>query len=114
MYFLKRFFYYFDKSKKIQVLKYLQSLPEDQLIEWGFSPSLIRQGISAWPWREEESPEIQTSIEQLAAEEQRSVDELQRYTDRELHDLGLTRGSIRHSVRHGRPGIEKPAENKAA
>ena len=35
--------------------------------------------------------------------------ELEAYNDNELADLGIHRGQIEDVVRHGRPGIERPA-----
>jgi len=39
---------------------------------------------------------------------ERAIAELNAYTDRELADLGISRGEIRSAVRHGRPGIDRP------
>ncbi|MDH3640465.1 MAG: DUF1127 domain-containing protein [Gammaproteobacteria bacterium] len=46
------------------------------------------------------------NIPPTEAELERAVAELRRFTDAELRDLGLTRGSIADAVRHGRPGID--------
>ena len=38
-----------------------------------------------------------------------AIDELSAYNDNELADLGIHRGQIEDVVRHGRPGIDRPA-----
>ena len=40
--------------------------------------------------------------------------ELQKYSDKELADIGITRGEIRHVVKHGRAGIDVPEQQKVA
>ena len=104
---IKRIGWYFEKGQKEKIFKHLKMLPETQLVEWGYSPTLLRQGISAWPWREEENRGT-LEVDNKRAEVQRSITELQRFTDAELADLGLSRGCIEYSVRHGRPGIDTP------
>ncbi len=100
--------------KKIETLDYLRAMSENQLIDGGYSPALINQGISAWPWREDHQSEKLSKSEWLIAEEQLCVNELERLTDSELTDLGLSRSSIRQSVRLGLPGINKNAAHRAA
>lgn len=38
----------------------------------------------------------------------RSMRELEAYSDRELEELGISRGGIREAVTNGRPGIDRP------
>lgn len=114
MKFLKRIVNSKSHHHKREALYYLQEMSTDELIESGFSPSLVKEGISAWPWREDHQFEMLSKIKGLIAEEQRCVNELERLTDSELTDLGLSRGSIRRSIRHGRPGIDKNAAHRAA
>lgn len=49
----------------------------------------------------------QMGLTEQEREYQLAVAELKSYSDRDLLDLGLTRGSIDYAVRHGRPGIEE-------
>lgn len=114
MNFLKRVVNAISHRNKRETLYNLQAMSTDQLIDSGFSPALVKEGISAWPWREDHQSEKLSRIEWLIAEEQRCVNELERYTDSELNDLGLSRGSIRQSVRHGLQGIDKNATRRAA
>lgn len=103
-----------SQRNKKETLEYLQAMPTEQLVEGGFSPALIEAGIGAWPWREDQQVNKLSIIESMIAEEQRCVNELERCSDAELADLGLSRGTIRHSVRHGRPGIDKNTHRQAA
>lgn len=48
------------------------------------------------------------------AEEKKAIRQLQSFSAKELADLGLTRGEIRHAVLNGRPGIDSPDTPKAA
>ena len=47
-------------------------------------------------------PRPRTTIDQ-------AIVELEAYNDNELADLGIQRGQIEDVVRHGRPGIDRPA-----
>ncbi len=55
---------------------------------------------------------IVAAIDKL--EEKRGIAELRRLSDRELADLGVTRGTITEAVRQGRAGIERQAYDTAA
>lgn len=114
MKFLKRIVDAISHRNRRETLYYLQAMSADRLIDSGFSPALVKKGISAWPWREDRQSEMLSKIECLIAEEKRCVNELERYTDSELADLCLSRGSIRQSVRHGRHGIDKNVNRQAA
>ena len=100
-------------SKKREMLNYLRQLPAWHLKELGFSPDLLTQGMIAWPWREGEHDKEIKDLECAIAEEKSSVHQLSSYTDSELHDLGISRGSIKTSVRYGRPGIEHTSTKRA-
>lgn len=114
MNFIKRVVNAKSHRYKRETLYSVQEMPIDQLIGSGFPPTLVNEGISARPWCEENQSDKLSNIEWLIAEEQRCVNELERLTDYELADLGLSRGSIRQSVRLGRPGIDKKAAHLAA
>lgn len=114
MNFLKPVVNAINHRRKREALDYLRAMSEHQLINSGFSPALVKQGISAWPWSEDLPMEKLANIERLIAEENRCVKELKRYSDLELSDLGLSRGSIRQSVRYGRPGVDKKVTQQVA
>ena len=48
--------YYFESKAKRDVLEQLRSMPERQLLDCGFSPDLIKEGVVAWPWRMQSEP----------------------------------------------------------
>lgn len=98
---------YFAQNGKYSVLNYLRQVPESRLIEMGYSPTLIREGITAWPWREDQEPEYLQQIEKILSDEKVHIKALQHYSDADLADLGIPRGQIKEAVRHGRPGIDK-------
>ena len=99
---------------RYKTLHYLQGMSNEQLIDCGFSPALIRAGVHAWPWREDQRHDVLSAIKRNITNEGRWVEELGAYSDRELADLGLARGSIREAVRYGRPGIDSSSFQEAA
>ena len=87
----------------------------DRLLEdAGFSRELLQKGVDAWPWRSSDSaPELRPiQLDKLTLK--RAVHELKSYSDQDLHDLGITRGTITESVVNGREGIERQKERKVA
>lgn len=82
------------------------------LADTGFSRTLLEQGIDAWPWRTEKAKnDAKTNVSILREHERRqAIAELHAYSDRELSDLGLTRGQIVQAVSNGRPEID--SQNK--
>lgn len=78
------------------------------LEDLGFSRYSLESGIDAWPWRAPEEEDL-TDLEsvRLAA-----IAELKALNDKDLHDLGISRGRIAESVELGREGIEQ--ERKVA
>ena len=65
-------------------------------------------------WRIENATAVSPTLESLVTSEQVHVNELQSYSDADLADLGISRGTIRDSVRNGRPGIERTQTDEAA
>ncbi len=104
----------FERSGQRKTLYHLRTMPERQLIDCGFSPQLISEGLKSWPWRAESSIEESPGNEYLNTLEQQHVEQLQSYTDSELRDLGIYRGSILDCVRNGRPGVERSQTDEAA
>jgi len=48
--------HYFESKAKRDVLEQLRSMPERQLLDCGFSPDLIKEGVAGWPWRMQAEP----------------------------------------------------------
>lgn len=42
----------FEGQAKRLTLSHLRAMSERQVVEYGFSPELLRKGVKAWPWRE--------------------------------------------------------------
>jgi uncharacterized protein YjiS (DUF1127 family) len=74
----------------------------------GISRDLLEKGTEFWPWTLVESQPAQVAeaapVARLSRrEERRAIRTLRALSDRELLDMGITRGTIVHAVRHGRP-----------
>jgi uncharacterized protein YjiS (DUF1127 family) len=94
----------------------LLRMDERRLDDIGYSRALLEDGMRAWPWR--------LPVDSIAGlgrfeldpfrgpSHAKAVAELQAYSDAELSDLGLSRGTIEHAVRNGRPGY--PEEQRQA
>jgi len=84
--------------------KLLLQLDDRTLTDINISRELLEQGVKAWPWRlHEDSVRVAAAANEIRT----AVKELQNYSDAELADLGISRGSIQDAVLHGRPGIEQ-------
>ena len=116
---LKHFMAYMEHYGKVKSRQILLGLSDRQLEDAGISKELLLEGTSAWPWRIEDQPLVPLNNIDLAHlndivptavpdnEYHQAVSELERMSDRELLDMGISRGEIRHAVRHG-------SEDKAA
>jgi uncharacterized protein YjiS (DUF1127 family) len=106
---------WFERSR---LRKKLLKMDARRLDDIGYSRALLEDGVRAWPWR--------APIDTIAAlgrlnfseafrrsDYAKAVAELNAYSDAELSDLGLTRGTIEHAVRNGRPGYPED-ERRAA
>lgn len=110
----KKFVQSLQRSKQREALAYLQSMTPRQLDDCGFSPELIAKGVKAWPWRIDNTASEQLALSKKLRDEKKAVQQLQRYSDAELSDLGICRGSILDAVRNGRPGIDRHVNDEAA
>ena len=108
--------HFFEELGRSRVRQTLLQFSDRQLADAGFSRELLLAGNKAWPWRAEpEEWEQRTYTSQVAkpepelnpADVQSAIEELHAYSDQELEDLGLTRGTIEYAVRNGRPGFEE-------
>lgn len=92
-----------------QARSYLLAQSNRTLQDLGFSRTLLEAGTSYWPWQTEEyQPQNVAGSETSKRDEAKAIRELRALSDRELNDLGITRGTIVEVVRNGRPGIDKP------
>ena len=89
----------------------LLKLDDRQLADIGISRELLDSGVTAWPWKVNvEDQTVRFATGRLEA----AVAELEAYSDHELADLGLSRGSIRSAVFNGRPGIDGAVNDNSA
>ena len=97
-----------------RALEILLNSSDRILTDAGLSRELLEQGVRAWPWKAEQLDQKQQPImfDKIASD--RAIKELSTYSEPELHDLGITRGSIEEVVKHGRPGIEPNDQRKVA
>ena len=88
----------------------LLSLSDSQLQDVGISRDLLNQGNASWPWRENDMRHLSPQPARMNAKQINSaIRELSRMSDKDLRDIGIDRGSIRHSVMNGRSGPGRAA-----
>jgi len=97
---------FFDATAKARVHSTLLCMGRDWVERHGYSWTLLRKGVSHWPWRQ--TPEARA--EEL--ETRRAIRELKSFSDRQLHDLGINRKGVEHAVRHGNADAGFDAERK--
>ena len=89
----------FDSIARARVQSALLAMGPVWVERHGYSWKLLRAGVNEWPWRQ--STEAATG-----RESRRAIAELNRFSDRELHDLHAHRGEIENTLRYGRAGID--------
>jgi uncharacterized protein YjiS (DUF1127 family) len=104
--------------ERSRLRKDLLRLDPRLLEDAGFSRELVEAGFRAWPWRVPAEPEADLGSLRLGrplteAAYRAAVAELESYSDSELQDLGLSRGSIPEAVRNGRPGFPEDQRQAA-
>jgi uncharacterized protein YjiS (DUF1127 family) len=91
--------------------KLLMRLDDRTLADINISRGLLDEGLKAWPWT---VPTDENTIRHESGRIRRAIAELRSYSDAELADLGISRGTIVETVLHGRPGIDQPANDDTA
>jgi len=91
----------FEKSGRRKALAELNTLSDQTLENLGISRSLLSQGISAWPWKSD--MEVNSAaLPNKRSEIKAAIRELQALNDKDLADIGISRGEIAHVVKYGR------------
>ena len=91
----------FEKSGRRKALAELNSMSDRTLEDLGISRALLSQGIQSWPWKNNVA--LNTTAKQSKSSEiKAAIKELQAYNDRDLADLGISRGEIVDVVMNGR------------
>lgn len=107
-----RFSQYLEHYARIKSRQILLQLSDRQLDDAGISREMLLKGTSEWPWRvveqslpsqkESAFPRLATASTPVTGNEyQQAVKDLEKMSDRDLHDLGITRGEIKHAVMYG-------------
>lgn len=92
---------YLEEYGKHRTRHVLLSMSDKQLHDVGISRDLLIKGVQAWPWRMSDTTAGQTVTPISKPEIKQAVRELQDMSDRELLDMGLSRGEIKHAVVYG-------------
>ncbi|MFK8082192.1 MAG: hypothetical protein AB8B97_18035 [Granulosicoccus sp.] len=92
----------------------LLSSSDRMLEDAGFSRALLEKGVDGWPWLISEDERTMAPLDLSTLSARSAIKELQAYSEAELHDLGITRGTIVEAVLHGRDDQERNSEQKAA
>lgn len=91
----------FEQSGRRKALAQLNTMSDRTLEDLGISRSLLSQGIQSWPWKSNVA--LNTTAKQSKSSEiKAAIRELQAYNDRDLADLGISRGEIVDLVMNGR------------
>ncbi|MFK7855232.1 MAG: DUF1127 domain-containing protein [Granulosicoccus sp.] len=103
---------YMIRRGRSQARHVLMAKSDAILEDLGISRELLESGVSAWPWTEGveqfEPVLVSHKVEPSRRQQMLAIRELQALSDRELHDIGVGRGSIAEMVRFGRPDIDVP------
>ncbi len=99
---------YMTKRGRAEAHSILLNLDNKMLADIGISRDALEGGVTYWPWDEAALARENAKLAGLKLDTtaQKAVRELDAYTDRELHDLGINRGMITDAVKNGRVGIE--------
>lgn len=117
---LRGFDRYMTHQSRARDREILLKTSDRMLNDAGFSRELLESGVKAWPWHNPGSELAPLQFRQLGNvsadidPHADAVHELKNISDKELSDLGISRGSIRQSVMNGRDGIENNRERKVA
>jgi len=115
---------------RVMAHRILMSQSDRVLHDIGVSREELLGGVSNWPWEARNSDDEVSNtvavahvtdqhspVEAVASQktsrtfmgEKQAIRELSGYSDRELSDLGISRGMIAHAVKNGREDIDQVA-----
>lgn len=94
---------YMTNRGRVEARRILLSQDDKTLEDIGIDRHELISGVKYWPW--DGSVTLQQSKQDTTTQAQ-AIRELNNYSDRELHDLGINRGMIADAVANGRSGIE--------
>ena len=118
---------YMTRLARQRTLQVLSQQSDATLRDIGVSRAMLNSGHVSWPLQSAELNSVQAEYNTVKPERSsaattyhkvmskaRAIRELRACSDRELRDLGITRGSIVEAVQYGRPGIEQADSPQAA
>jgi hypothetical protein len=92
-----------ERAGRRKAHEVLRAMPSQQQLELGYSPALVRQGVEAWPWKEEARGNGTKRV--LAPNSLRPTGAgLTVFSDANLVKLGFDGGDDPHATRHGLEG----------
>ena len=91
----------FEKSGRRKALAELNTMSDRTLEDLGISRALLSQGINSWPWKSSMEVAMTAKVSKRS-EIRAAIKELQALNDKDLADIGISRGEIAHVVKHGR------------
>ncbi|MFK8081942.1 MAG: hypothetical protein AB8B97_16775 [Granulosicoccus sp.] len=112
-----------EKRARARDCEQLLKMSDRQLADCGFSRLQLLDGVDSWPWRVQHETNDLSSVvpskpesaskkrRHNAREIRKAIKELSAYSDRELTEMGITRGSIKEVVRTGRASVENVPDN---
>lgn len=91
----------FENSSRRKALAELSTMSDRSLEDLGISRSLLSQGIQSWPWKS--NMELTNTVKTSKRKEiKAAIRELQALNDKDLADIGISRGEIPYAVKYGR------------
>lgn len=95
---------YMTRRGRVEAHRILMSSDAKTLEDIGIDRHELVGGIKNWPW---DGSMVTQQVKPVA--KAHAIRELNSYSDRELHDLGINRGMIADAVMNGRAGIDNTA-----
>lgn len=92
---------YMTRRGRVEAHKILMAQDLKTLEDIGIDRHELEGGVKNWPWDGSVTLQAKKPVVNTKA-----ISELNTYSDRELHDLGINRGMIADAVTNGRVGID--------
>lgn len=92
---------YMTRRGRIEAHRILMAQDDKTLNDVGIDRHELIGGIKNWPW----DGSVTVALAKPVARA-RAIRELNSYSDRELHDIGINRGMISDAVTNGRAGVD--------
>lgn len=91
----------FEQAGRRKALVELSKMNDRTLEDLGISRALLSQGVKAWPWKSD--VKLTNTVKQSKRSEiKAAIKELQALNDKDLADIGISRGEISHVAKFGR------------